>query len=265
MESKDLIPASLAHLGGRDFLTLASFTREELSGFLRLAQRVKELQKGGIPHPLLAGKTLGLIFQKASTRTRVSFEVGIYQLGGHGLFLSSADLQLGRGETIADTAQVLARYLDGIMIRTFAQEDVEELAHYSTVPVINGLTDLLHPCQALGDYFTMWERWGDLAGRRVVYVGDGNNMAHSLMLGGAIFGVHVVVISPPGYQPAAAITDRSRQLAAKWGGEITVTADIHAVAGADVIYTDVWASMGQEAEQEVREEALRPYQVNSSL
>lgn len=261
---EELFEGPVAELQGRDFLSLADYSREELEALLRLAQALKDMPRDS-QRRILKGKTLGMIFQKASTRTRVSFEVGIYQLGGHGLFLSGQDLQLRRGETIGDTAQVLSRYLDGIMIRTFGHDEVEELARFAAIPVINGLTDLLHPCQALGDYFTLWELWGDLAGRRLVYVGDGNNMAHSLLLGGAILGVEVAVISPEGYLPQETIVQMARGLAERSGGSIEVTSDLAAVEGADVLYTDVWASMGQESEQAKRVAAFRAYQVDGDL
>ncbi|NLN17141.1 MAG: ornithine carbamoyltransferase [Firmicutes bacterium] len=254
----------VAELKGRDFLSLADYSRAELEALLDLAQTIKAMPRDS-QREILKGKTLGMIFQKASTRTRVSFEVGIYQLGGYGLFLSGQDLQLRRGETIGDTAQVLSRYLDGIMIRTFGHDEVEELARYASVPVINGLTDLLHPCQALGDYFTLRELRGDLAGRRLAYVGDGNNMAHSLLLGGAILGVSVVVISPEAYLPQETIVQQAKVLAEESGSNIEVTSDLAAVEGADVLYTDVWASMGQEREQAQRVAAFRGYQVNQDL
>ncbi|KKM09998.1 ornithine carbamoyltransferase [Clostridiales bacterium PH28_bin88] len=251
---------------GRDFLSLYDYTPDEINYLLDVAASLKELQQRGEPHPLLAGKTLGMIFQKSSTRTRVSFEVGMYQLGGYPLFLSSSDLQLGRGETIADTGRVLARYLDGIMIRTYAHEDVQELAAHAGIPIINGLTDLLHPCQALADLLTIKEKKGWLAGLKLAYVGDGNNVAHSLMLGGAKVGMHVVVATPPGYAPKEEITLRAREAAAGTGATVTVTSDpVEAVTAADVVYTDVWASMGQETEKAERAKIFAPYQVNAGL
>ncbi len=201
----------------------------------------------------LAGKTLGMIFEKSSTRTRVSFEVGMYQLGGHALFLSARDIQLGRGETIYDTAKVLSRYLDGIMARTFAHKTVTELAQYASIPVINGLTDLLHPCQGLTDYFTAWEKFGDLKGRKIAYIGDGNNMAHSLMFGASKVGMDIAVAAPGGYEPDAAVLARAQADADLAGTRILVTNSIEEAAkDADIIETDVWASMGQEDEAEKR-------------
>ncbi|MBC7345852.1 MAG: ornithine carbamoyltransferase [Clostridia bacterium] len=259
--------SSLAQaLRGRDFLCLRDLSNEELALVLEVAADLKARQKRGVPHRWLAGKTLGMIFQKASTRTRVSFEVGMYQLGGQALFLSARDLQLGRGETIADTARVLSRYLDGLMIRTYAQEEAEELARYASVPVINGLTDLLHPCQALADLFTIKERLGRLAGVKLAYLGDGNNVAHSLLLGGAKVGLDVWVASPPDYAPRPEIVAAAEELAAATGARITVTSDpAVAAADADVLYTDVWASMGQEEEQEIRRRVLAPYRLDSSI
>ncbi len=254
------------NLQGRDFLSLYDFQPAELNYLLDLAIELKEKQKSGEPHQLLAGKTLGMIFQKASTRTRVSFEVGIYQLGGQGLFLSSNDLQIGRGEPVCDTARVLSRYLDGIMIRTFSHQEVEELARYASVPVINGLTDLLHPCQVLADLMTVRQYKGQLAGLKLAYIGDGNNMAHSLMLGGAKMGMNVMIASPPGYEPLVEIVTKAKQVAAETGGSIQVVHDPReAAVEADVVYTDVWASMGQEQEQELRAKAFRGFQVNRQL
>ena len=214
----------------------------------------------------LAGKTLAMIFQKPSTRTRVSFEVGIYQLGGIGLHLSGNDLQLGRGETIADTARVLSRYVDAIMARTHAHQDIVELARDASVPVINGLSDLLHPCQALADYFTLLEHKQTLRGRKIAYVGDGNNMCHSLLYGANKVGMHIAVATPQGYEPKSIIMKSVQREAQQVGVQVTLTEDPGvAVEGADAVYTDVWASMGQEAETEVRKGIFRPYQVNASL
>jgi ornithine carbamoyltransferase len=233
---------------------------------LRLAAQLKDDLRVGRPHAHLAGRTLGMIFQKSSTRTRVSFEVGMAQLGGQALFLSSSDLQLGRGETIADTAQVLGRYVDGIMARTYAHSDVENLARYSGVPVINGLTDLLHPCQAMADVMTIQEKKGRLAGIRLAYVGDSNNVTHSLLQAGAKFGMQVRVASPAGYQPNPEITDAAREQVRRTGGEIRIAEDpAEAVRGADVVYTDTWASMGQEEERDTRLRVFRPYQVDGRL
>ncbi len=251
---------------GKDLLTLHDYTPEEILQILDLADELKEKQKKGEPHQYLKGKTLGMIFQKSSTRTRVSFEVGMYQLGGQALFLSSSDIQLGRGETVADTARVLSRFVDGIMIRTFAQSDVVELAEYSDVPVINGLTDLLHPCQILADLQTIREKKGRLAGLKLAYVGDGNNIAHSLLFGCAKIGINISVASPDGYKPNEKIVALAGEDAALSGANIQiVTEPSEAVAGADVVVTDVWASMGQEAEQQERARTFAGYQVNDEL
>ena len=251
---------------GRDLLSLHDFTPEEVSAFLGLAAELKEKQKWNVPHPYLQGKTLGMIFQKSSTRTRVSFEVAMVQLGGYPMFLSAGDLQLGRGESIADTARVLSRYLDGIMIRTYAQADLEELAHHEVIPVINGLTDLLHPCQILADLQTIREQKGRLAGLKLAYVGDGNNVCHSLLFGCAKVGMHISAASPDGYQPKEDIVRLAREDAAATGSRIEILTDpVEAVREADVVVTDVWASMGQEAEQDERIKICTPYQVNAEL
>ena len=253
-------------LRGRDFIALADYTKEELEYLINLAIELKRKQKAGEVYHPLAGKTLGMIFEKSSTRTRVSFEVGMYQLGGHALFLSKDDLQLGRGETISDTAQVMSRYLDGIMIRTFAHRTVIDLARSATIPVINGLTDMSHPCQVLADYQTILEHKGRLAGLKVAYIGDGNNMAHSLMMGAAKLGVNMAVASPEGYAPDAHVVAQCKEQAGLTGAELLITQDpAEAAAAADVIYTDVWASMGFEEEQKVREQAFKSFQVNEDL
>ncbi|OIQ60111.1 ornithine carbamoyltransferase [Moorella thermoacetica] len=253
-------------LRGRDFLSLKDFSSEEIFYLLDLADDLKAKLKRGEPHPLLAGKTLGMIFTKRSTRTRVSFEVGMYQLGGYPLFLTKDDLQLGRGETIADTARVLSRYLDGIMIRTYSHREVEELAEYASIPVINGLTDFLHPTQALADIMTIREWKGKLQGLNLTFVGDGNNVAHSLMYGGAKVGLNVTIACPSGYEPMPQVVEEARRIAAGNGCQITVTNNIkEAAEGADILYTDVWASMGQEDEAEKRRQAFRKYQINSEL
>jgi len=254
------------NMKGRDFIALVDYTPEEVRYLIDLAIDLKKKQKAGeIYHPL-KGKTLGMIFEKSSTRTRVSFEVGIYQLGGQGLFLSGNDLQIGRGETIWDTAQTLSRYLDGIMIRTYAHRTVIELARGATVPVINGLTDTNHPCQALCDYQTILEHKGRLEGLKVAYIGDGNNMVHSLMMGAAKLGVHLSVATPEGYAPDADIIRQTEEAAAETGAKISISRDPkEAVADADVVYTDVWASMGFEQEQKEREIAFANYQVNEEL
>lgn len=254
------------NLTGRDFLELDDYSTEEIQYLIDLAVEIKAKQKRGEAYQPLKGKTIGLIFEKSSTRTRVSFEVGMYQLGGHALFLSKNDIQLGRGETIADTAGVMSRYLDGIMIRTFGHDKVVDLARYSTVPVINGLSDLAHPCQVLADYQTIYEHKGTLKGLKLAYIGDGNNMAHSLMIGGAKLGVHVSVAGPEGYEPDPQVVASARDIAQATGAVIEVLRDPReAVKDADVIYTDVWASMGFEEEQKAREAAFASYQVDEEL
>ncbi|EHR78359.1 ornithine carbamoyltransferase [Thermococcus litoralis DSM 5473] len=253
-------------LAGRDILCLQDFTREEIETILKTAEMMKIWNKIGKPHRVLEGKTLAMIFQKPSTRTRISFEVGIYQLGGYGLYLNAQDLQLRRGETIADTARVLSRYVDGIMARVFDHKDVEDLAKYASVPVINGLSDFVHPCQALADYMTIKEKKGRIEGLKVVYVGDGNNVAHSLMIAGTKLGANVVVATPEGYEPDPKVIKWAEENSAESGGSFELLHDpIKAVKDADVIYTDVWASMGQEAEAEQRRKIFMPFQVNKEL
>ncbi len=254
------------NLKGRDLISIHDYTAEEVHQILDTAHILKMKQKMGEFYHPLKGKTLGMIFQKASTRTRVSFEVGMWQLGGYALYLSAGDLQLKRGETMADTARNLSRYLDGIMIRTYAHQDVLDLARYSDIPVLNGLTDLLHPCQALSDLFTIREKKSRLAGLTLAFVGDGNNMAHSLMFGGAKVGLNVIVCCPPGYEPDPEITRLARADAALTGAAIEIVSDPRqAVRAADIVYTDVWTSMGQEEEQARRMQAFMPYQVNEDL
>ncbi|WP_058300389.1 ornithine carbamoyltransferase [Gorillibacterium timonense] len=263
-----MIADQLESLGmkGRDFLGLADYTPDEIRKLIDLGIELKNLNKAGKAYRPLEGKTLGMIFEKSSTRTRVSFEVGMYQLGGHALFLSRNDLQIGRGEIISDTAGVLSRYLDGIMIRTFAHQIILDLAEHSSVPVINALTDYSHPCQALADYMTVLEHKGKLAGLKIAFIGDGNNMAHSLMIGGAKLGLHVAIASPDGYLPDAGVQQDTRAIAAETGGSLLVTEDAReAIADADIVYTDVWASMGFEEEQKIREKAFANYQVNEEL
>ena len=252
---------------GMDLISIHELSADDVEEILTLAAELKAKQKAGIPHPLLAGKTLGMIFEKSSTRTRVSFEVGMYQLGGQALFLSSRDLQLGRGEPIKDTARVLSRYLDGIMIRTYGHERIEELARYADIPVINALSDLLHPCQALTDLLTIREYKGkNLAGLKMAYVGDGNNMTHSLMYAAAKVGMNFAAATPEGYEPNAEVVTNAKADAAATGATVTITHNpMEAVAGADVIVTDTWASMGQEAEHDARTAVFRPYQVNRAL
>ncbi len=253
-------------LRGRDLLSLQDFSPEEIKLILDTADDLKARLKRGETHTLLAGKTLGMIFQKSSTRTRVSFEVGIYQLGGSGLFLSSQDIQLGRGESVADTARVLSRYLNGIMIRTFAQSDLQELAKYADIPVINGLTDLLHPCQVLADLQTIREHKGRLTGLKAAFIGDGNNMAHSLLIGCSKMGLDIAVASPPGYKPNSTIVGWAEENARNSGSQVKIVdTPAEAVIGADVVITDVWTSMGQEAEQQKRAKAFALYQVSSEL
>src|SRR5438270_10492344 len=243
--------ATLEDLKGRHFTRVADWSDDELERVLELADELKEQQKRREEHHLLPGRALGMIFEKPSTRTRVSFEVGIAQLGGTGLYLSAGDLQLGRGETLKDTATVLSRYLDAIMIRTFAQADVEELAEQASIPVINGLTDATHPCQALADVMTIRERFGRFAGVRVAYFGDGNNVCASLMVACAKLGMDFVAATPDGYRPA----DEAVRIAREAGGSVELVDDPRiAVEGADVLYTDVWTSMGQDA---LRERRLR--------
>ena len=249
-------------LKGRSFTRVADWSGEELETVLDLADQLKELRRRREEHRLLPGRTLGMIFQKPSTRTRVSFEVGIYELGGIGLYLSAADLQLGRSETIKDTAHVLSRYLDAIMIRTFAQSDVEELAEHASIPVINGLTDSSHPCQALADVLTIRERFGRFAGLRVAYLGDGNNVCASLMVACAKLGVDFVAATPPGYRPEERVVEIARAA----GGAVELTDDPREAArGADVLYTDVWTSMGQDAERERRLRDLAGYGIDPGL
>jgi len=251
---------------GRDFISLHDYSQDEISCILDVAREIKAQQKSGRPHTILQGKTLGMIFTKSSTRTRVSFEVGMFQLGGHALFLSGRDIQLGRGETIADTARTLSRMVDGIMIRTFSHQEVLDLAKHATIPIINGLTDLLHPCQVMADLMTIQEYKGRLAGLKLAYIGDGNNMAHSLLFGGAKMGLNVVIASPQGYKPDSSVVALAQADAKENGGSIEVIDDpLEAVKGADVLYTDVWASMGQEEEAKVRMAAFEGYQINSDV
>jgi ornithine carbamoyltransferase len=255
-----------AQLKGRDFLRVNDWDADELTSVLDLADRLKARQRERVEHRHLEGRSLGMIFQKPSTRTRVSFEVGIFQLGGTALYLAAGDLQLGRGETIEDTGTVLSRYLDGIMIRTFAQADVDALAAAADIPVINGLTDDFHPCQALADVMTIRERLGGFDGVRVAYLGDGNNVCRSLMVACAKLGMDFVAATPAGYEPSDEVVSWARAAANVSGGSVELTHDPRAAAeGADVIYTDVWTSMGQEAEREKRLEAFSRYQINETL
>ncbi len=245
----------------KHLLKLSDLDGAQILSILNLADQLKYERKNGIAHPILAGKTLGMIFQKASTRTRVSFEVGMAQLGGNALFLSSRDLQIGRGEPVQDTARVLSRYLDGIMIRTFAQQEVEDLAKYGSIPIINGLTDYAHPCQVLADLMTIRERKGSFKGLKLCFVGDGNNMANSLIVGCVKAGMAVRVACPAQYQPDAGILAWAKE-----NGDFACAPDVLQMAeGADVLYTDVWASMGQEEEAAKRREAFSGCQVNAAV
>ncbi len=245
----------------KHLLKLMDLSKKEITEILNLADQLKFEKKNGIQHHLLKGKTLGMIFSKSSTRTRVSFEVGMYDLGGSALFLSARDLQIGRGEPVEDTARVLSRYLDGIMIRTFAQKEVEDLATYGSIPIINGLTDYCHPCQVLADLMTIREYKGACAGNKLCYIGDGNNMTNSLIVGGIKMGMEVSVACPKGYEPDAEI-----MAWAKENGKFTCTDNVlEAAKGADVLYTDVWASMGQEAEAEERKKIFKNYQINAEV
>ena len=247
----------------KHLLKLGDLTREEILGILNLADQLKYERKNNIHKDYLKGKKLGMIFQKSSTRTRVSFEVGMYELGGYPLFLSNKDLQIGRGEPVKDTARVLSRYLDGLMIRTFDQKEIEDFAEYGSIPVINALTDYAHPCQVLADLMTIREYKGSFNGLKMCFVGDGNNMANSLLVGALKMGMKFAIACPKGYEPDAELM--------KWGktfGEeyFTVTTDVkEAAKDADVLYTDVWASMGQESEKEAREKAFAGYQINADV
>ena len=253
-------------LSGRSFLTVHDFTPAEVVALLYLATELKAAQKRREPHPVLAGRAVALIFMKTSTRTRISFEVGVEQLGAQPMFLSANDMQLRVGETLKDTANVMSRYVDCIMIRTFAQKDVEDLAEFGQIPVINGLTDTHHPCQGMADALTIREHCGRLEGVKLVYSGDGNNVAHSLAEVGAKTGMHVVICTPSGFEPDAAIIARARNDAKATGGGIELTSDLRAaVQGADVVYTDTFTSMGQEVEHDTRLAALKAYQVNTDL
>ena len=245
----------------KHLLKLMDLSKKEINEILNLADQLKFEKKNGIEHHLLKGKTLGMIFSKSSTRTRVSFEVGMYDLGGSALFLSARDLQIGRGEPVEDTARVLSRYLDGIMIRTFEQKEVEDLAKYGSIPIINGLTDYCHPCQGLADLMTIREYKGGLPGTKLCYIGDGNNMTNSLIVGGIKTGMEVSVACPKGYEP-----DAELMAWAKKNGKFTCTDNVlEAAKNADVLYTDVWASMGQESEAEERKKIFKGYQINADV
>ena len=248
----------------KHFLTLKDISPEQWKEIFELSVDVKKNPQKYSQS--LSGKTLGMIFQKSSTRTRVSFEVGMFQLGGHALFLSANDIQIGRGETIADTARVLSRMVDILMARVFGHNIVEELAQFGSIPVINGLSDFSHPCQGVADYFTLYERWRDLKGRKIAYIGDGNNVCHSLLFGAASLGMHMTVAAPEGYKPDQGVVDFSTNLAARTGGSITILTDPReAIRDADAVYTDVWASMGQEQEYKERKAIFADYQINGKL
>jgi ornithine carbamoyltransferase len=257
---------TVVSLKGKDFLTLMDISTEDIHYLLTLAKELKQKQLAGQLYTPLVGKTLAMIFEKPSTRTRVSFEVGMTQLGGSALYLNSNDLQLGRGETIADTARVLSQYVDAIMIRTFAHRTLEELAEYATIPVINGLTDDDHPCQALADLLTIYEVKNTLKGLKLAYVGDGNNVAHALMIAAAKVGMDCVIACPAGYEPKEKYVNAAMQIGKQTGANVAVTHDpVEAVTNADIVYTDVWTSMGQEQESEQRLAVFQPFQVNCEL
>ncbi len=256
----------MINMKGRSIASLYDLAREEIDEILKTSKLLKLQLLRGQEHPILKGKTLAMIFEKPSTRTRVSFEVGMWQLGGYALYLSASDLQLGRGETIADTAQVLSRYVDGIMARVFSHQTILDLVKYSKVPVINGLSDLTHPCQGLADLFTIYEKKGKLSGLKLGYVGDGNNVAHSLIYGCSKVGMDITLACPKGNEPNPEVVSRAKEDAKRNGCKIRVTNDPkEAARGADIIYTDVWASMGQEKEHEERVKIFKPYQVNGQL
>lgn len=246
----------------KHLLKMLDLSKKEILDILNLADQLKYENKNGIEHHILKGKTLGMIFQKSSTRTRVSFETGMYQLGGQALFLSNRDLQIGRGEPVQDTARVLSRYLDGIMIRTFEQKEVEDLAKYGSIPIINGLTDFCHPCQVLADLMTIREFKGRFEGLKMCYIGDGNNMANSLIVGGLKVGMEVSIACPKDYQPAAEVLE----FAKGYGDKFSMTdVPLEAAKDADVLFTDVWTSMGEEAETEKRKIAFKGYQINDDI
>lgn len=256
----------VASLKGKDLLTLLDYTSQEVQDLISLATQLKKLTKEGKCPRLLEGKTLGMIFEKSSTRTRVSFEVGMQQLGGYGMYMNARDMQIGRGEPISDTGRVLSGYLDGIMIRANSHEMVKELAEHASIPVINGLTDIFHPCQALADLETIAENKGELKGLKVAYVGDGNNVAHSLVIACAHVGMDVAVATPVGYECDPAIIEKARDIALVNGSEVLVTTNpVEAVKDADAVYADVWTSMGQEEETQQRLKDFKDYQINDEL
>ncbi len=254
------------NMKGKSLVSINDLTLEEMNQIFDVSKTLKEKKLTGEPHRILEGKTLGMIFSKPSTRTRISFQTGIYQLGGTGMYFGPNDLQLGKSENIHDSAKVFSRYLDGIMIRTFSHQDVVDLARYGSIPVINGLTDLLHPCQVMTDLFTILEKKGTLRKLKLTYLGDGNNMAHSLLYGCSKVGMDLTLATPSNYEPDLIIVGNAKQNAKKMGSKIEIINDpIEAVKDADVIYTDVWASMGQEAEAEERRKHFVQYQVNPEL
>lgn len=254
------------NMKGKNLISIADLSIEEIYQIFDVSKSLKEKLYTGEPHKYLDGKTLGMIFTKRSTRTRVSFETGIYQLGGIGMYFGPSDLQLGTSESISDTAKVLGRYLNGIMIRTFDHQDVVELGKYAGIPVINGLTDLLHPCQVLTDLFTILEKKRVLKGLKLAYIGDGNNMAHSLLNGCSKIGMHIAIASPSGYKPNKDIVENAKKFAKYMGSKIEIIDDpVAAVKNADIVYTDVWASMGQEQEAQERKKKFAKYQINTKL
>lgn len=250
----------------KDLLTVGDLNLEDIESILERSSILKEKHKRKEPYCPLIGKTLGMFFEKASTRTRVSFEVGIYQLGGQGIFLTPQDLQIGRGESIEDTAMVLSRYIDGLVVRTFSHKTVEDLARYAAIPVINGLTDTHHPCQILSDLFTIKEKKGRLKNLKLCYIGDGNNVANSLIEGAGKVGINISLACPDGYEPDTEIIKKAEGEAKKGGSSIEILRDpLKAAEGADILYTDVWASMGQESEREKRLKVFKPYQINRRI
>jgi ornithine carbamoyltransferase len=250
----------------KDLLSIADLSKDEIFDIFKFAAKLKRDNKNLKKHKYLSGKTLGMIFEKSSTRTRVSFETGVFQLGGHALFLDSSTIQIGRGETIADTAKVLSRYVDGIMIRTYSHSNVEELAANADIPVINGLSDTTHPCQALADFFTIYERVNDFKNVKLFYIGDGNNVANSLILGASILGMEISVACPGIYSPDKEVLRKAEQLSKKSGAKITVTQDINKAAqGSNFIYTDVWVSMGQEKELKKKKKILAKYKISEEI
>ena len=256
----------VVNLRGKSLGSLLHLTKEEIEQILNTSESLKFKLLRGEEYPLLKGKTLAMIFEKPSTRTRVSFEVGMWQLGGYALYLSANDLQLGRGETIADTAQTLSRYVNGIMARVFAHQTILDLIKYSGVPVINGLSDFSHPCQGLADLFTIQEKKGRLSGLKLAYVGDGNNVAHSLLYGCSKVGMNITLACPKGYEPEPEVVSKAKEEGKETGSKVKVTNDPkEAVKQADIIYTDVWASMGKEKEHEKRVKVFKPYQINRKL